>query len=312
MKISLDQAEELLISGSVVALPTETVYGLAALFTLPHAIEKIYALKGRPRQNPLIVHVNDPYLVRFYTKEVPLEAETLMTAFWPGPLTLVLPANIEKVPDIVRSGKSTVAFRVPSHPIISSILKNVGPIVAPSANLSGKPSATTLKHVEDDFGLNFPVVDGGEIEKGVESTILVYTEGVWKIGRLGSISPEDFAPHLGYIPKNYEKASIDPICPGSLYRHYSPNAKLYLGSLEKCIDSVVLGYTDRFYPNASLTIPIGESTNPYSIMKNLYSSLRKLDEMGISEAFIDIDFPMDGLYLTIYERFFRAADIQVK
>jgi len=309
MKISLDQAKKLLISGSVVALPTETVYGLAALFSLPSAIEKIYTLKGRPKQNPLIVHVNDLSSVYFYTKELPPQTESIMKTFWPGPLTLVLPANLERVPEIVRSGKPTVAFRIPSHPIISTIIEAVGPLVAPSANLSGKPSATKTSHVENDFGIDFPVIDGGEIEKGVESTILVYAQGEWKIGRLGSISPEDFAPCLGYTPKTYEKVSKDPICPGSSYRHYSPNAHLHLGSLENCNGGVILGYSDRVYPNASIVISMGDSTNPHSIMKNLYTSLRKLDEMGILEAFIDIQFPMEGLYLTIYERFFRAADI---
>jgi L-threonylcarbamoyladenylate synthase len=312
MKIPLDQAKELLTKGSVVALPTETVYGLAALLSIPEAIEKIYTLKGRPKQNPLIIHTHDPSLVLSYTKELPPKALELMEAFWPGPLTLVLPVNVDKVPEIVRSGHTTAAFRIPSHPIIFDILKSVGPLVAPSANLSGKPSATSAKHVEDDFGVDFPVIDGGEIDKGIESTILIYQENSWQIGRLGSLSQEAFTPILGYLPEIYDKRSSTPICPGAHYRHYSPNAKLHLGSLEKCSDGVVLGYTDRSYPNASQVFTLGKSSDPTAIMKNLYASLRRLDEMGLTEAFIDINFPLTGLYLTIYERFFRAADPQVK
>jgi len=177
MYVNLIQAIEFLNTGKVVALPTETVYGLAASLKFPDAIKQIFTLKGRPQDNPLIVHTASMDQLTKYTDHLPEKFESLAELFWPGSLTLVAPANPLKVPRLVRAGLPTVAFRIPQHSLTLQVLQKTGPLVMPSANLSGRPSATLPGHVENDFGQSFPVVDGGPCSQGLESTILIYSGG---------------------------------------------------------------------------------------------------------------------------------------
>ena len=217
MRVSLEKASELLRQGQVVAIPTETVYGLAASLSSTEAIDHIFTLKGRPADNPLIIHVADSNQVVYYSKDIPAGFEALASTFWPGPMTLVLPAVKEWVPASVRANLDTVAFRIPSHPLTLQVLSDVGPLVMPSANISGRPSATCPEHVESDFGEDFPVLDGGECLRGLESTILIYRKGRWEIVRQGALSSDIFESLLGYQPC-IEEAGVNhhPICPGQI------------------------------------------------------------------------------------------------
>ncbi|MDF2577859.1 MAG: ywlC [Chlamydiales bacterium] len=310
MRISLSEAQKLLEDQGVVAIPTETVYGLAALLKFPSAIQKIYALKNRPANNPLIIHAASQEQLEPFIQDRPEGFDLLAQAFWPGPLTLIVPAQIENVPEIARAGLSTIACRIPNHPLTQQLLKLVGPLVAPSANLSGRPSATAAPHVELDFGLNFPVLDAGYCAQGVESTILSFTDNRWKIARLGAISGEQLQDILGYVPE-YEakgKAQINPICPGQMYRHYAPQAKLHLGTTTYTGSiSTVVGYKDRKYELASQVLCLGYSYNPEEVASQLYAILRQLDILHIEEAWIDLNVPDKGLWKTIRERLIKAS-----
>lgn len=309
MKISIAEACELLNCGSIVAVPTETVYGLAASLTQPAAVDKIFALKGRPSNNPLIVHTANLEQIIQYVTTIPEGTQKLAEAFWPGPLTLTLPSNPDKVPSRVRAGLTTTAFRIPNHPLTRELLQHTGPLVMPSANISGRPSATQRAHVEEDFGIDFPVLDGGACSHGVESTILHHNGECWQVIRLGALSAETFAPILGYVPAiAVTPKDHAPLCPGQLYRHYAPNAQLILSTdeLDK-YQGVVIGFSDRSYPEAIRVIALGPVSTPEFVAESLYAALRQLDQEGVQKAIVDMRFPKEGLWLTIAERLKKAA-----
>lgn len=302
-RISLTEAVQKLVKGEVVAVPTETVYGLAASIKHPDAIDQIYTLKKRPLDNPLIIHVAEVSQILSYTSHFPPGFEQLTNQFWPGSLTLVLPIEESAIPSRVRAGLSTAAFRWPNHPLTLTVIKQTGPLVMPSANLSGKPSGTCLEDVEEDFGAHFPILDGGRCERGVESTVMQYKER-WEIIRLGCLSGEMLSETLGYIP-SIAKRSDKPVCPGQMYKHYAPIAKLHLKGYSE--GSVVVGYRNRLYTGAKKVFMFGNVENPKEVMHNLYRILRELDREGVEEAFVDMDIPENGLWSTIRERLQRAA-----
>ena len=309
MKINIKEAISLINSGKVIAVPTETVYGLAAAFDNDEAVKNIFSLKGRPLNNPLIIHVSDFTHILPFLKRPVDDLEILSKRFWPGSLTIILPIKKELISSYVRADLQTAAFRIPSHPLALALIEETGPLVMPSANLSGKPSATTIEDVEEDFGLKFPVLDGGKCTKGLESTIIMYRDAEWQIVREGSISKEQFESTLGYIPKIYtEKANDKPICPGQMYRHYSPKAKLFLKTdFNNIYEGVILGFSDRSYPAGCQIISMGYLSNPADIAKNLYSTLRNLDRKNIMSAYVDMNFSDVGLFSTIKERLSKAS-----
>jgi len=312
MRISTDQAATLLLMGQVVAVPTETVYGLAASLYEPKAILQIFTTKGRPSNNPLIIHLASAEQLNSYVHMLPPNTEKLTAAFWPGPMTLVLPIIPEKIPTIVCAGLPTAAFRVPHFPITLDLIKKTGPLVMPSANLSGKPSATCASHVENDFGKDFPVIDGGVCIKGVESTILFWKDNMWVIIRLGAIAPEAFKPVLGYIPDVIGPGSpSEPICPGQLFRHYAPRATLILSPEIPASVDTIIGFDDRTYPPGKRLLSMGSSLDPCIAIHRLYGILRQLDDESISQAWIDVDIPDTGLWLTLKERTYKAAQAKV-
>jgi len=307
--IEVAEAVKRLIAGEVVAIPTETVYGLAAALALPEAIERVFALKQRPANNPLITHVASAAHLRAFCESPPDGWKALTDAFWPGPLTLVLEVVSSRVPPIARAGLPTAAFRMPKHPIALEIVEQVGPLVAPSANRSGSPSATTPAHVLHDFGAEVPCVDGGPCRLGVESTVLVHPRDRWEVARLGAISQEELAAVLGYTPKLHTSESdIAAICPGRLHRHYAPRTRLILSDAPYTGDvSTVIGFTDRHYPQAKLVLPLGPSNDVESCLQQLYNTLRELDLRDISTAWVDMQIPQHGLWLTLAERLQRAS-----
>lgn len=310
MRISLDDAVDRLLRGEVVAVPTETVYGLAAPLGNPQSIAHIFTLKRRPLDNPLIIHLADPTDIEIYATNLPPYVRALTDAFWPGPLTLVVPVDPGTVPAAARASLPTAAFRIPNHALARAVVRRAGALVAPSANLSGSPSATTPEHVEHDFGVDFPVLDGGKCIFGVESTILVYREDHWQIARLGAIPVSAFENIVGYIPMVIEHPPEEAmICPGQRYRHYAPQAALTLG-LGPYTGSpgVVLGFSDRVYPGATKVIELGSSADPEEVCRRLYSALRTLDDNQVTSAWVDMQFPQTGLWQTFAERLHRATN----
>jgi L-threonylcarbamoyladenylate synthase len=309
MRINLLEAQRLLEKGHVVAIPTETVYGLGGLLKYPQTIEQIFTLKGRPSNNPLIIHVASIQELTQYVSHLPIEVEALANTFWPGPMTLVLPILPDKIPDKARAGLPTAAFRIPQHPVALQLLSKIGALVMPSANISGMPSATSPKHVEADFGRDFPVLEGGPCRKGLESTILLFRKEQWEIIRLGAIEPEAFNRVLGYVPivTSHENGE-SPLCPGQMYRHYAPAAQLILlDALPLGLEGIVLGFQHVSYPVGCRILEMGSLDSPESVAENLYTILRRLDEWGVEQAYVDMNFPREGLWLTIAERLTKAS-----
>lgn len=221
-------AAQLLLQGELVAFPTETVYGLGAPIFHPETISKIYAAKGRPSDNPLIAHISSLAQAEQIARDIPPEFYLLAKAFFPGPLTIVLKKQ-PSVPSIVSGGLDTIAIRMPSHPIALALIEAVGqPLVAPSANLSGKPSSTTAHHVVADFeGKIGVVIDGGETKYGMESTVISLVADTPRLLRLGALSPEEIEKVLG---QGLQEASREDklSSPGTRYRHYAPSARVKL------------------------------------------------------------------------------------
>jgi L-threonylcarbamoyladenylate synthase len=315
MEITLHEAADIIKSGKVIAVPTETVYGLAASLFKPLAIDNIFQLKGRPANNPLIIHVAELSQIYPFLLDEIEDFIDLANGFWPGPLTIVMPINVEVISNRVIAGLTTAAFRVPKHEIALELLRITGPLVMPSANISGKPSATSKEHVEADFGMDFPVLNGGSCERGLESTIVYKDREVnkWKIIRQGAISANDFAEVLRYCPEiEKPKSHEKPICPGQLYRHYAPKAKLILtreinNPFREIIDCVIVGFYGVVYPVGYKVYFLGSINCPEIISQNLYNILRRLDDDGVALAYVDINIPETGLYATILERLYKAS-----
>ena len=316
MDISILKAAELISQEQVIAVPTETVYGLAASLTKPAAIDQIFALKGRPANNPLIIHVAEVEDILPFLIDVNEDFLKIAKFFWPGPLTLVLPINEEMISSRVRANLTTAAFRIPGHKLARDLLKLTGPLVMPSANLSGKPSATSRMHVESDFGKDFPVLDGGPCVNGLESTILYKDQSQelnpWKIIRQGALTQGDFRQVLGYLPEiviHEKQAQV--ICPGQLYRHYAPKAKLKLVTKiegeEGNDEGVILGFDEVIYPEGYKVYSLGSLNKPETISNNLYRVLRQLDDDGVKEALVDINFEVTGIMATVLERLKKAS-----
>lgn len=303
MIIDVAAAMAVIQAGGVVAIPTETVYGLAASASSEAGVAKIFALKSRPQTNPLIVHVSDAVTCFDACEHLPPHLEQLVRTFWPGPLTVVVPVVAEAFSPLIRANLPTCAFRCPNHALTQELIAAVGPLVAPSANISGKPSATHHDHIAHDFGPHFPVLGGGKTAQGVESTILIYSKDRWYLGRHGALPVAAIEAVLGYTLEM--KQSDVPLCPGQLFRHYAPNAHLCLTKAPK--GDCIVGFTDRVYPPSSRLFFLGDSTKPHEVAKNIYHCLRQLDKENIREAEVDINVPTDGLWSTILERLNRAS-----
>lgn len=212
-------------SGEVVAFPTETVYGLGADAWNSGAIAKVFETKGRPSDNPLIVHVSDPDQINNFASFIPESAQLLIEEFWPGPLTLVFNKKPE-VLDAVTAGLNTVAIRMPANDIALELISKTGPLVAPSANRSGAPSPTKASHVKADFGSSILVIDGGKTQVGLESTVLDVSDETPIILRPGSIGKVELETVLGREVLNDNSTSNKPKSPGQKYSHYKPDAEV--------------------------------------------------------------------------------------
>lgn len=221
----MGKAIELLKKGEAVAFPTETVYGLGADAWNPSAIKKVFEIKGRPTDNPLIVHIASKEMVSDFTTDISAAAYKLMEQCWPGPLTLIFKKK-PNVLDLISGGLDTVALRWPNHPISQELIFRVGPLVAPSANTSGRPSPTRAEHVGEDFGSDFPVIDGGQTQIGLESTVLDVSGPSLTIYRPGYISKDRIEEITGEKVNLQEESSNNEKArsPGTKYSHYAPQA----------------------------------------------------------------------------------------
>lgn len=325
----LKEASAVIRSGGLVAFPTETVYGLGGDATNPEASRKIYAAKGRPSDNPLIVHIADFSQLRNIVAEVPQEAEKLAEAFWPGPLTMILRKN-DVIPYETTGGLDTVAIRMPSHPVARAFLQDSGcMIAAPSANTSGRPSPTTAQHVwEDLHGKIEILLDGGPVGIGIESTIVDLSEERPMILRPGFITQEMLSAVLGDVGVDpglaSENSKQPPKAPGMRYRHYAPKADLTLveGTMEEVISKInaltreaqAMGKSVGVLATeenkdcyvADHVIVIGQRQNEAEIARHLFDVLRQFDDLQVDLIYSE-SFVAAGVGQAIMNRLLKAA-----
>ena len=331
---AIQEAAALIASGELVAFPTETVYGLGADALHPEASKKIYAAKGRPSDNPLIVHICKFEELESIAKLVPPQARKLADAFWPGPLTMIVWKN-DKVPYETTGGMDTVAIRMPNHPIALKLIEQSGCLIAaPSANTSGKPSPTEAAHVALDLDGQIPMIlDGGPVGIGIESTIIDLTEDMPMILRPGYITQQMLEDVLG------EEVKIDPgiiasdsltkpKAPGMKYKHYAPKADLVLvdGDADKVVRKInelvqakkdagqkvgviATDETKDLY-QADIVVSIGAREDEDAIAKHLYKILREFDDWNV-DAIYSESFATPRIGQAIMNRLLKAAGHQV-
>ncbi|MBO6524044.1 MAG: threonylcarbamoyl-AMP synthase [Balneolaceae bacterium] len=285
--MNLSKYIELIKAGEVVAFPTETVYGLGADAWNPSAIQKIFKVKGRPSDNPLIVHISDLQQIENFALDIPESTQKLMDAFWPGPLSLILKKKPE-VLDAVTAGLDTVAIRMPSHPLALEFIFKTGPLVAPSANTSGKPSPTKAEHVKQDFGEYFPVIDGEATKIGLESTVIDLSQVIPSILRPGSISRKQIEEVLGtFVEESFFHHTEKPRSPGQKYSHYKPNADVrWLKEDEQPNDPFCLYLLISNSEQASNIINYNGDLN--RLAAELYDRFRQADVEGFGSVVIEI------------------------
>lgn len=324
------EAAALLANGKLVAFPTETVYGLGANALDEKAVAKIFKAKGRPSDNPLIVHIADMRELKMVAKNIPDVAFKLMKKFWPGPLTFVLPKKAA-VPHVVTASGKTVAVRMPENRIALALIKAAGcPVAAPSANLAGKPSPTTAAHVAEDLGSNVGLIlDGGKTRHGLESTVVDVTGKKVEILRSGAVTAEMLEKVLGYLPETAHHAPDKKgkvKSPGMKYRHYAPNVDLLLvaisdrktmiAEVERLIGlyhrkGLLVGVLTskehrKFYQTADQVVVCGSLNDLPSVAKHLYDSLRTFDP-HMADVIIAENFGSKGIGHAIFDRLSRAA-----
>lgn len=327
---ALNEAAYILKSGGLVAAPTETVYGLCANALDENAVKNIYKAKGRPSDNPLIVHIADLSMLSPLVKEVPPMAQTLIDRFWPGPLTLIFKAS-SLVPKVVTGGLDTVAVRFPSHPIIQKLIKTSGlPLAAPSANTSGKPSPTNAPRVIEDLDGKIDAIIVGDSSKyGVESTVVDATGEIATILRPGGITAEMIEEVLGDVTMDPAighalKEGEVPKAPGMKYTHYSPNAEVIIVDGDKTLviskinELITSAHTQgkkvgvlatdetKEYFMADLVISAGTTKNLTTIAAHLFEALRTFDDAHIDIVY-SLAFPKEGIGNAIMNRLEKSA-----
>lgn len=321
------EAGTILKEGGLVGIPTETVYGLAASALDGAAVAKIFEAKGRPQDNPLIVHIAELSEIDDLVEYVPPVLYDLADEFWPGPLTIILDKS-PAIPDEVSAGLDTVAIRMPSHPVARRIIKAAGvPLAAPSANTSGKPSPTTAAHVMHDMdGKIDAVVDGGPCEVGVESTVITLATRKPQLLRPGRVTPEEIEEVLGDELiindavlgqlKDGEKVSS----PGMKYKHYSPSSNVVIvkGTIDKFAEYVskkagniaALVFTGEENKLSCKTYDFGMEDDDLAHAAKLFDTLRACDDDGIDELYVRCP-SADGVGLAVMNRLLRAAEFQI-
>ncbi|MGF3066716.1 L-threonylcarbamoyladenylate synthase [Facklamia sp. P12950] len=334
-KQSLPQAAELLKKGELIAFPTETVYGLGAIATNPVAVAKVFKAKGRPNDNPLIVHVANQDQVEELVNEISPIAQSLMDSFWPGPLTIIFPLKKGKVADNVTGGKQSVAIRMPNQSLTLELIGLVGtPLVGPSANLSGKPSPTSLAHVLHDFrGVIAGILNNGQAltEVGIESTVVYPHEDRVDVLRPGHITPSQIqaktACPVQIVSEKMQLANLNVASPGVKYRHYSPKQPVYLIAFPRKIEewvelvnkesmkigiladnAIIDGLKER--PQVVDSYSLGQPNDWQSASQHLFSGLRAL-EKGPAEKIYVQGLENDEKTLAFMNRVTKASSFML-
>jgi len=330
---AIKEAAQLIRKGELVGMPTETVYGLGANALDEEAVKKIFEAKGRPGDNPLIVHVSCLDEIPPLVREIPESAKRLMEAFWPGPMTLILPKS-EKIPSCVSAGLDTVGIRLPASEAARDLIRESGcPIAAPSANRSGRPSPTAAQHVFEDMDGRIPLIlDGGNSEVGVESSVIDATGDVPVILRPGGITPEMVEAVLGSVA--IDEHVMSPLAegdivrsPGMKYKHYAPKAKtvIFDGIAENVMAAIcarydeaerageapaILGFDEHDFGGRT-RISLGSVKRPQEAAARLFAALRELDERGETVALCEA-VEATGIGLAVMNRMGRAAGFDIE
>jgi L-threonylcarbamoyladenylate synthase len=308
------EAAQRLARGEAIAFPTETVYGLGADAANPAAVARVFALKGRPADHPLIVHFADPADLAKWAVDIPQAARALAARFWPGPLTMIL-QKAASVPGAVTGGQDTVGLRCPSHPVAQELLREFarvgsGAVAAPSANKFGHVSPTTAAHVREEFGPSLFVIDGGACEVGLESTIVDLSRGAPVLLRPGGISRALLAQALGEAPRDRDADA--PRASGTLAAHYAPRAALALLDAEALIAAVSIPANVAVLalqeppPDARVVSWITAAPDASRYGHDLYANLRKLDASGAQRILVEAP-PDIPAWEAINDRLLRAA-----
>lgn len=291
MKVSLEKAAELIKNGETVAIPTETVYGLAADAFNVNAVKKIFEQKGRPADNPLIVHISNLDQLNQLVTDIPEDLRKLADQFWPGPLSVVLKKQ-NSVPDIVTGALDTVAVRMPDHSLTLSLIEKTGPLTAPSANKSGRPSPTNPKHIIEDFGNDLPILDGGSSKLGLESTVLDLSSDIFTILRPGFIDSEMIKGLLKKEVKLMDTTDKESgkKSPGTRFTHYKPKATV------QWLDESITNISDPnsyFIFHSEVVKSINqEKIHTYegdysALARDLYDHFRTADHLSCETIFIE-------------------------
>lgn len=326
-QVGIETAGQLLKEGKTVAIPTETVYGLAADGLNSQAVIRIFQAKGRPADNPLILHIADLKEWEPLVTHIPDNAKKLAAAYWPGPLTIILPAS-DIVPKEVTAGLSTVAVRFPAHPVARAVIQAAGrPLAAPSANRSGAPSPTNAKRVLEDMdGRIAGILDGGDCQVGVESTVVDLSGDTPRLLRPGGVTPEQLVTVLGKldidpaVTAQLEKG-VKAASPGMKYKHYAPKTKTVLVKGDPHRFAAFVNEKKAEHPTALcfdgeqqlLEVPFityGRRDDPRSQAKAVFDALRKADETGAGVIYA-VCPNSDGVGLAVYNRLLRAAGFEV-
>ncbi len=336
----IEEAARDVLEGKLVVFPTETVYGLGANAFDEQACREIFRVKGRPPDNPLIVHIAKSFDLYRVARDIPELAWKVVERIWPGPVTIVLPAG-DMVPKAVTGGRETVAVRMPAHPVALRLIEKSSPLAAPSANKSGRPSPTTAQHVIEDYAeddVELTILDAGPTYLGVESTIIDLTKIPPILLRPGPFTIEELEKALGVriVVPQFAKGlgeADSALSPGVKYRHYSPRTHLILVEAEsyddmlKCIRDLLLSFSKQGKKVAILAtietnrelrtrypdieglyewIQLGSRANPYTVASRLYDALRALDKAGVEIGIVE-SFEERGLGLAIMNRLRKAA-----
>ncbi len=324
---TLAEAAAYIQQQEVVAFPTETVYGLGADATSEAAVAKIFEAKGRPADNPLIVHVHEPGQIKYYTETIPVMAQQLIDQFMPGPFTIILKSN-GKVAPTVSAGLDTVAIRVPQHPVAQALIQTANlPLAAPSANVSGKPSPTTADHVYQDLCGRIPcILDGGATGVGLESTVVDATGEVPVILRPGGITKQAIEAVIGEVKLTKSLAAeAQPKSPGMKYNHYEPEAPLYLIEGEAAFFQQQIIHFQQAGKKVGVmaTTPLmtkltadeaftmGEQDNLKEVAANLYTGLRYFNHKTV-DVILSECFPAQGMGAAIMNRLDKAATDRIQ
>lgn len=327
-KEDIQSAAKILQNGGLCAIPTETVYGLAANALDSDAVKEIFSAKGRPQDNPLIVHISDMSQLDSLVEEIPASAQKLMEAFWPGPLTIIMKRSAN-VPPEVSCGLSTVAIRFPAHPVAQKIIEACGfPLAAPSANRSGAPSPTTALHVIGDLnGRIDAIIDGGDCEVGLESTVVTVADGEVRLLRPGKITPEQIKAVTGSVQidrniKNKLDENAVVASPGMKYKHYAPDARIiiiksdfekFLGYVETHSDETTAVLCFDGEQNAVSSVPCicyGHEDDSSEQAQRLFSALHEINRAGYKTVYSRCPSE-EGVGLAVYNRLIRAAGFEV-